>query len=1200
VTPTEDPALDPASALRARLAAVSKRALWARVGALWGALGAAAIAAAFALRAIEARTGLGGPWAWGGLGLAFVGAAVAAYRVVRRRLDARAAARIVERAQPALAGLLLTAVDRIDGRAEGAERRLGYLEARVVSEALARGDAAPWTAAVPGRRVFAGSLAAGAGVGLFLSLLLPELAPGLSSFLPDPAGIEVTPGDAEAERGTTLLVLARFPGAVPSRATLVVRRAGKPVERIEMTRNLEDPVFGAMTPPLAADRVEYFVEHAGGRSRRYRVTVYDLPEVERVDVRVAYPRQPGAPEAAHRDVRHVAVARGARVTVEVHLLRPASAVRLAGAGAPPVRLEAADRKGRLFRGVVEPDRTRPYEIAIADPAGRPARDAPRLTLEVHENAPARVALTFPGRDARVSALEEVSIEAKITDDVGVVAWGLAYRLGAEEKELPLGRPAAAPREATAKHLLALEALGARPGDVLTYHVWADDAGPDGKVRRARSDLRFLDVRPFEERFREGAGGGDQSGAAGGGGPGGELSRAQKDVINATWTVERRAAEGADVAADRGVVQGGQAEVRQRAEGLRAELRDPRALAALDAAIEAMKRAEAALPRSLAEALVAEQEAYARLRAMEPDERNVTRRRNEGGGEEGGERTNEEGLADLELGDDDTRYETRRQASATPETPAQRERELASRLKDLARRQDAITDKLRELQLALQAAKEEERPELERRLKRLRDEQRELLDEVDEAGRRAAEGGAQAAGGARAGEARRAMDEARARGQEAAEAMARGDTGRAVGASARAGRQLGDLQQQLQKQGAKAFTEELRRMREAARGLAEGQRAIAAGLGAAGGRGDAGAAAAQAGAPGPTEARRLARAMRDQKEKASALLEEMQKVSAAAEGAEPLVARKLYDSLRRARNGELVRALDVGGQLLERNLLPQAREVEARAREGIAALAEGIDDAARGVLGDDAEALRLARAELDALVDELRREGARGGQPGAQGPGQPGAQASDRSGAQAPGEPGAPPQPGGAQGQGRGQGGTPPPGGGQGQAQAQGQAQDRREGAPAGGRPETGGGGQPGGAQAASPGGRRAGAPGPDEGGGGAGEEGPLTGEGFRRWADRLRDVEDALGDPRMRAQAARVRDRARALRGEYKRHAQVPNRQLVEQQLMAPLLELRAQVAEELRRAEPDGKAVPLDRDPVPPRFDEAVRKYYESLAKGK
>ena len=46
-------------------------------------------------------------------------------------------------------------------------------------------------------------------------------------------------------------------------------------------------------------------------------------------------------------------------------------------------------------------------------------------------------------------------------------------------------------------------------------------------------------------------------------------------------------------------------------------------------------------------------------------------------------------------------------------------------------------------------------------------------------------------------------------------------------------------------------------------------------------------------------------------------------------------------------------------------------------------------------------------------------------------------------------------------------------------------------------------------------------------------------------------------------------------------------------------MELQKQLDEELlRRASPEA-AVPLDRDPVPDKFGEAVKRYYERLGSG-
>ena len=88
-----------------------------------------------------------------------------------------------------------------------------------------------------------------------------------------------------------------------------------------------------------------------------------------------------------------------------------------------------------------------------------------------------------------------------------------------------------------------------------------------------------------------------------------------------------------------------------------------------------------------------------------------------------------------------------------------------------------------------------------------------------------------------------------------------------------------------------------------------------------------------------------------------------------------------------------------------------------------------------------------------------------------------------------------------------------------------------------------------------------------------------------------------LEDPEMRSRAAGIRDRARELRREFTRHSREPQWSELEEMLATPLRELQQDVrAELLRRSAERNAIVPMDRDPVPDEFTDAVRKYYEQL----
>jgi hypothetical protein len=97
----------------------------------------------------------------------------------------------------------------------------------------------------------------------------------------------------------------------------------------------------------------------------------------------------------------------------------------------------------------------------------------------------------------------------------------------------------------------------------------------------------------------------------------------------------------------------------------------------------------------------------------------------------------------------------------------------------------------------------------------------------------------------------------------------------------------------------------------------------------------------------------------------------------------------------------------------------------------------------------------------------------------------------------------------------------------------------------------------------------------------------------------MRDVEEMLEDPDLRSRVARIRDDARGMRAEFKRHSKEPNWSLVEELIARPLAELQERLDEELLKRQSDEALVPIDRDPVPRQFSDALRRYYEQLGSG-
>jgi len=1259
--------------LRSRLDRVAGRARWLTV---WRTL--AACWAGGALLALGAATA--GRFS-GGLPdfvLTFVliatglAAAVLIIRDLVRRTDYRALARRIERRFPELDGVLITAVQRTSE--PGSEP--GYLEQRLLREATARSQQRDWREVIPRFRIWSWVLLQTAAAVMFtfaLGGLRVKPVLGEKPAWVSRDGVAVTPGDTAIEKGESLVVLARFTGALPTGVNLMVRSSGAAPRVVPLVKSLADPVFGGSVTEVTADLV-YHLEYRAERTREFKVTVFEHPRLERADAVLTYPEYTRLPPKRIEDTRRVSAVEGTRLDLTLQLNKPVKAARFVARGPGGETLELKVDPARAVANLegFTPAKSTTYELRLVDAEDRTNKVAASFVFDVQPNRPPEIRLALPRGDIRPSALEEVTFDGTVWDDFGVPLYGIGYSLaGGETTFVELGRDAAAREKRMFGHLLSLEGLGAKPDDLVSWFAWAEDIGPDGKVRRTTGDLFFGEVRPFDEIFRERQNQGGEDEGQQGGQRGRRLAELQKQIISATWKL-RRDGERPGYAADAKVVLESQRQALAQAGEAAEEARGPREQALWRTVTQEMEKAIGALesaadkPAPLDQALAAEQAAYQGILRMQARETAVTRRGRQGGGGGGGQ-GNQRQIDQLELQQSENRYETQRVARAPQNQERREQLAVMNRLQELARRQQDITDRLKELQTALQEARTEaQREEIRKRLKRLEEEQRQLLADADEVRQRMERAENQSG----MSQQRQQLDQTREDIQRAADAAADGSVSQAVASGTRAQRQLQEMRDEMRKQNAGQFAEELREMRTEARDLAQRQEQAGRKL-------DELAAGEQSrrktlGETG--ERQQLAEELAGQKDRLNRLVERTTRLSEQAESTEPLLSRQLYDSIRKAsqEDGSAVkqvrsellnsgnlsrdlnnrlqraqereeggRALDATRELLRDELLPQARQVGRRAQAQVEELRRGVERAAESVLGDEAEQLKLARSELDSLTDQLQREssqGARGGDQRQAGQeGRPGKGGKPEEPAQEGGV-----QPGGGRGGREGRPGEALAEGGR--QPGEGQPRPGEPGSPEQGRQASKGGQQPGGGPGQGQGGREQPQPGQprqgeladarrsreiqrggagrdrtgglsadpltrggDERGGGLGGgefgpvyRGPLTGDEFDRWTERLRDVEELVDTPEWRNALATARERARQVRRDWRVDMKKPDWAVVDLQIVKPLVEVRNRLAEELSRRESKDSLAPIDRDPVPTRYSETVRRYYEELGKDK
>jgi hypothetical protein len=472
----------------------------------------------------------------------------------------------------------------------------------------------------------------------------------------------------------------------------------------------------------------------------------------------------------------------------------------------------------------------------------------------------------------------------------------------------------------------------------------------------------------------------------------ELAQAQKQVVVATWNLDARArrAQGMPPDSDMAAVSRAQAAVRERAQqanGRAQRMSDPRrwrrgGMSApgddpLGSAIESMGRAIAELDgKSTARALPHEMDALNHLlRALaEQRRRQVARGQQAGGG--GGQNRAEADLSSLFDQELRRRQQTNYETPSTTEARADDRREdPLDRIRELARRQDAINRRHEELARSADRLDDEE---IRRQLERLTREQNELRAQADELRRQiqSSPGGGQESGSAR-------------RLREVAEAMgraARGGQRRDAQEAATRGQEAAEGLREVERQLQGARPDERRRalgdVHMESRELAEAQRRLADEAG----RTPAGAAGADA-------RRRLAGEQQRLADRATRLQERIEQLSRAraaesgsqSEGAATDAARQMEEQRVAERMREAADALRQGADST-RATARQQQEI-ARALDGVARRL-GAASGRAGEPGEQiaeqlaaAQELRDRLQQIDRSLEELRRESGESSQAG---------------------------------------------------------------------------------------------------------------------------------------------------------------------------------------------------------------------------
>src|SRR5581483_655052 len=618
------------------------------------------------------------------------------------RLNQRRAAGQAESVLPDFKERLVTYVERRD---DGSDPFIDILAA----DTLQHAPKAPPSQVVTPKSLFAFATSAGAAGAVLIWMIV-----GASGFLgygartlwagppKDPSAVGgfyriiVDPGDKLVRRRSDLPVRATLIGFQAPEVRLRARyKSSAKWEEATMLPRASDSSYEYLFAAVP-EAVEYYVEAAGVRSKTYKLDVIDLAGVKNIKVTYHYPSWLGKQDEVENpggDLRAV-VKTVAELEVETDRPLKNGLIELNDG----TKIDLEPKQGNILIAKVPIEKDGAYHFAAAE-NGENVRLTQDYFIEAKADDAPSVKITHPGADAKVSPIEEVTVQVEASDDFGLQAMDLHYSVnGQAEKVVPLLN-AKGSQNAQGKVVLSLEDFKLVPGDIVSMYATASDARS-----KTVGDITFVEAQPYERNFSQ-----SQQGGGGGGGGGGQqndpsqITQRQKEIIAATHNFNRGGKNAQANAENAQYLSEVQTKLKEQAESM-AKRTTARELSTENqdfqsftremeaAAAEMGPAADKLKNQKWSDALDPENRALQHLSRAMATFRDIQVARGQGGGGGGGGGFDAgrdlANLLDLELDTEKNQYES--QQSSSGDRQQQQIDDAMQKLEQLARRQQQLT------------------------------------------------------------------------------------------------------------------------------------------------------------------------------------------------------------------------------------------------------------------------------------------------------------------------------------------------------------------------------------------------------------------------------------------------------------------------------------------------------------------------------
>ena len=466
---------------------------------------------------------------------------------IRVKLTPHDVALNVERKHQDLEDRLVSALQF--GEVETEDPIKSHLLQRLVTDAVERTEGIDFKATVDKsnkRKQIGIAVAALAGCALIGLIFPTELNTSLNRLLSpwektEPVfttKLAVEPGNARILRGRSLAINLEVTGKAADKARLVYAKGDPTAEtepqhqEIDMVRTEgEKRKFGYEIFNIN-ENIEYYVTANGVESERYTVEVFDMPKPTAIEVAYTYPEYTKLKPIIQQGEGNIRAVAGSQAEVRITTNKAIESATLTVDAQDPTPMVIFD--GRTLTTTLNVLDDGKYTVKLLCVDGFNNQTPIEYTITAIPDEPPEVVIKEPGRDIKATRLEEVRVLAEATDDYGVEDMILKYSIGSgEAQELPIETVEVKGKKIiSGAYVFYLEELDVEPGELISYYAQATDNNTRTGPGTSTSELYFIEVRPFNERYMQ------MDAAEGQQNPEGlpfpDLIADQRTIIKKTW------------------------------------------------------------------------------------------------------------------------------------------------------------------------------------------------------------------------------------------------------------------------------------------------------------------------------------------------------------------------------------------------------------------------------------------------------------------------------------------------------------------------------------------------------------------------------------------------------------------------------------------------------------------------------------------